>query len=48
MVLMRKRKKLCRACTQRADCYIAHQDKCSQERLLSDPKQFCPASRRRW
>jgi len=48
MVLMRKRRKLCRACTQKSDCYVAHQEGCSQRRILSDPKKSCPGDPSCW
>lgn len=46
--LFNRRKKACRACGVKTGCFIAHQTPCSQRRLLSDPKKFCPRSPPRW
>jgi len=47
-LLYRQRRRLCRTCTQKEMCYIAHQKPCSQRRLLSDPKMFCPVEPPKW
>lgn len=46
--LQSRRKKICRVCDEKAGCFIANQEACSQRRMLSDPKKFCPADPPRW